>query len=101
MTELSDVLCPPATGRPSLAHSLGRLEPEIDQNVLLVGDVAQVDPDLAVLAVDQRRVLPRAGADEGLEGLAIEVVAISDGLGVLVLDVGEEAGLTHQVHKLL
>ena len=48
--------------------------------------------DLAGQFVDQRLVVPVDLADEVLDDLAVEVVAVGDGLGVLALDVGEQAG---------
>ena len=114
----------------------GQVEPEVDQRVLTVGDVAEEDADLAVLDLsepaaplalhahrggpllgegrgvehehgvgpadragemagqfrDQRVMIPVDLADEPLDDLAIEVVAVGDRLGVLALDVGEQPG---------
>src|SRR5512135_946232 len=47
---------------------------------------------LTVQFVDQRHVVPWGGAEERLERLAVAVVSVGDGLGVLVLAIGEEPG---------
>jgi hypothetical protein len=50
---------------------------------------AQRRGDLAVQFVHRRHVVPRGGAEEVLQGLAVEVKALGDGLGILVLEAGE------------
>jgi hypothetical protein len=53
---------------------------------------AQGGSDLAIQFVHQRLVVPGGRAEVVLKRLTVEVVAIGEGLGVLVLDVGEESG---------
>ena len=47
--------------------------------------------DLAGQFADQRVMVPVHCADEPLNDLAVEVVAIGDRLGILALDVGEQS----------
>jgi hypothetical protein len=47
---------------------------------------------LAGQLLEQGLMIPGGGADEVLQPLAVEVVAVGDRLGVLVLQVGDEAG---------
>ena len=118
---------------PVLGPLPGQVEPEVDQGMLGIADVAQEDADLAVLdlaepaaplplhadrggsllgegrgvehehgvaaadgvgdltgqLVDEGVVVPGHLADEALDGLAVEVVAVGDRLGVLAIEVGE------------
>ena len=52
--------------------------------------MAHLGGHLAVQLVDQRRGVPRRGTNEGLERLSVKVVSVGNGLGVLVLEVGEQ-----------
>jgi hypothetical protein len=53
---------------------------------------AQIGPDLVGQFSEQGLVIPGGGADEVLEAVAVEVVAVGDRLGVLAFQVGDEPG---------
>ena len=83
--------CQPATPLPLDTHRLGPFlgEARRVQDEHAIG-LAQLDADLAGQFVQQRIVVPEGLAEELLQRLPLLVVQVGNGLGVLVVQVGEQ-----------
>src|SRR5262249_45003939 len=85
-------LAQPAAQLPLHAHGLGSLlgEGRRVQNKYAIG-LTQLDTDLADQFVQEGAVVPEGLAQELLQGLPLLIVQVGDGLGVLVVQLGEQS----------